>query len=92
MKHGKANQRAGGKGGLRLCFTPYALGPPCLSTNVRGFSKFHVLAIRILVAIAVAAGVTAVIGTPEVITVAIIFTPVFVVSFWLLGFLQKKDS
>jgi hypothetical protein len=50
------------------------------------------LAIRILVAIAVAAGVTAVIGTPEVITALIIFTPVFVVSFWLLGFLQKKDS
>ena len=50
------------------------------------------LAIRTLISIAVAVGVTVAIGTPEMITVAIIFLPVFIVTFWLLGFLQKKDS
>jgi hypothetical protein len=51
-----------------------------------------VLALRTFIAIGVAAALTAAIGTPEVITVVIIFVPVFAVAFWLLGFLQKKDS
>ena len=50
------------------------------------------LAVRMLVSIAVAAGATAAIGTPEVITMVIIFVPIFAVSYWLLGFLQRKDS
>ena len=49
-------------------------------------------AVRTLISIAVAAVATALLGTPEVITVVIIFVPVFAIAFWLLGFLQKKDS
>jgi len=35
MRSLSANERAGGKGGLRLRFILYAFGPPCLSTVVR---------------------------------------------------------
>jgi hypothetical protein len=49
-------------------------------------------AIRLVVAAAVAAAVAMLIGTPEVITLLIMFLPTFGITFWALGFLLKRDS
>jgi len=51
-----------------------------------------ILAIRLFVAIAIAAIVTTVVGTPEIITQLMIGLPVFGVSFWAVGFVLRDDS
>ena len=50
------------------------------------------LAVRFLVALAVAGVLTFLFGTADVITMVIIFLPVFGMAYWLLGMLRKKDS
>ena len=50
------------------------------------------LFLRLIVAAAVAGILSFVVGTPEFITLLILFLPTFGIVFWGLGFLLKNDS
>jgi hypothetical protein len=50
------------------------------------------LFVRLIIAAVVAGAVSMLVGTPELITLLILFLPTFGIVFWGLGFLLKKDS
>jgi hypothetical protein len=50
------------------------------------------LFVRLVIAAVVAGAFSMFVGTPEVITLLILFLPTFGLTFWALGFLLKKDS
>ncbi len=50
------------------------------------------LLLRLIVAVAAAGILSFVVGTPELITLLILFVPTFAIIFWGLGFFLKKDS
>jgi hypothetical protein len=51
-----------------------------------------VLLLRLIIAAAAAGILSFVVGTPELLTLLILFLPTFGIVFWGLGFLLKKDS
>jgi len=50
------------------------------------------IVIRLIIAAAAAGVLAIVVGTPEIITMLIIFLPTFGIIFWGLGSFLKKDS